>query len=75
MHLGAVREASAFLAAVLPDERDEEALDEHEDRDDEDRDEEVALPDPVRVRRLRRYGRKLREEAGEVEAEAPAAIL
>jgi hypothetical protein len=48
--LGAILEAIASLAAVLPDEGDEKSLDEHEDRGDEDRDEEPAVSDPFGIR-------------------------
>ncbi len=51
--LRAVRVARPIPAPVADDERDQQALDEHEDREAEDRDEQVALMDPVRVRGLR----------------------
>ena len=59
MRLRAVLEPRTAAAAVLPDERDEQSLDEHEDREDEDRDEKPAVTDPLGVRRLGRHRREL----------------
>ena len=58
---GTVLEPRPLASPVLPDERDEERLHEQEDREREDRDEEVARADSVGVGRLRRDGRELRE--------------
>ena len=58
VYLRSVVEAIALLAAVAKDERDQQSLDEHEDREHEDRDEEVAVADPLGVRRLRRDRRE-----------------
>ena len=47
-----VLEAVSLLSPVLHDEGDQQALHEKEDPDDEDRHEDVAVPDPAGVRRL-----------------------
>ena len=57
----AVLEARSLVPAVPDDERDQQRLDEHEDREGEDRDEEVARSGFVGVRRLRRDRGELRE--------------
>ena len=54
--LRSVVEALPSPAPIAPDERDEQNLDEDEDRDDEDRHEEPHVGDPLGVRRLGRHG-------------------
>ena len=53
VHLRALDVAPAPAAAVLPDEDDEQRLDDHEDRGGEDEDQVVRVGDALRVRRVR----------------------
>jgi hypothetical protein len=54
VHLGALYHTRAAAAPILPDEDDEQPLDENEDRGREAEDEVVRVPGMHRIRRCRR---------------------